>query len=100
MPQSSFVLRRQAELVRALRNPHQPLKVATTGATAGPARPQRPVWAKRAHPTAHGQCVALDIREDALWVLVRAVSGEEAWAPAVRILSPDDRRRWAREGFG
>ena len=101
MPQSSFFLRRQAELVRALRNPRHALDLAkATGALNGAGRPQRPVWAKAAHATAHGQCLALDVRESTLWVLVRTAAGEEAWAPAVRILSPDDRRRWAREGFG
>lgn len=101
MPQSSFVLRRQAELVRALRNPRHTLDLAkASGLQGGAGRPQRPVWAKAAHTTIHGQCLALDVRESTLWVLVRTASGEEAWAPAVRILSPEDRRRWAREGFG
>ena len=91
MPQSSAASRLKAEALRFLRNPHAP--VVTAGSL------HRPVWAKRAFACKHGACVALDVHGDTLRVCVRTAEGE-AWAPVARILSPDERRAWAREGFG
>lgn len=92
MPQSTAALRQKAEALRVLRNPQN---ACSTKA----AQPARPVWAKKPHTTTHGTCVALELRTTGLWVLVQK-DGQEAWAPAQRILSPEASRAWAREGFG
>ena len=92
MPQSSAALRHKAEALRLLRNPHN--TPAARGTTT------RPVWAKKPLSCMHGICLALDVRSDGLWVLVRDNAGVEGYAPAVRVLSVDQRRDWARRGFG
>ena len=93
MPQSSAALRQKAEALRLLRNPHN------TPAARGPST-ARPVWAKKPLSCMHGTCLALDVRSDGRWVLVRDTAGVEGYAPAVRVLSVDQRRDWARRGFG
>lgn len=96
MPQSSAALRQKADTLRLLRNPHA--RVAATD-NAGRAL-ARPVRAKRPFVCQHGQCLALEIRQGSLWVLVQPASGEAGWAPIDRILAPGQQRDWAREGFG
>lgn len=71
MPQSTAALRQRDTLLRLLRAPSAAL-------------PRQ----------------ALELREGALWVLVRDHAGQEAWAPVARVLSPEQRRAWARGGFG
>ena len=96
MPQSTAALRQKAEALRVLRHPQHP-----TGARAtAPAALVRPVRARTPWPCSHGTCLALELREGALWVLVRAPAGGEAWAPIGRILNAEERRAWARGGFG
>lgn len=94
MPQSSAALRHKAEALRVLRNPQATAPARSSGT------PTRPVWAKTPFSCQHGTCVALDLRADGLWVQVRTADAQEAWAPVVRILSPELRREWARKGFG
>lgn len=96
MPQSSAALRQKADTLRLLRNPHARL---TTAPTAG-RNLARPVRAKRPLVCQHGLCLALEIRQGGLWVLVQPTTGEAGWAPIERILAPGQRRDWAREGFG
>lgn len=91
MPQSSAALRQKAEALRLLRDPQAPVRV--TG-------PSRPVWAKTPLACQHGTCLALDVRVDGLWVLVRTPDAQEAWAPIRRILPFDRRKDWSRRGFG
>jgi hypothetical protein len=106
MPQSTAALRQKAETLRALRNSQQrpsAVKVAAQGALLRPllARPllARPLRARNPWPCSHGSCLALEVREGALWVLVLDNAGQEAWAPIGRILSGEQRREWARAGF-
>jgi hypothetical protein len=96
MPQSTAALRQKAEALRMLRTPH----AIPASAPAAVGVPRRSVWARKALPCQHGTCLALEVRPGALWVLVRDASGQEAWAPIARILTPDQRRTWARGGFG
>lgn len=93
VPQSSAALRQKAEAMRLLRNPHAPVRSAGT-------TPNRPIRAKKNLVCLHGTCQALDVRADGLWVQVRDTDAQEAWAPIARILSPELRREWARNGFG
>ena len=96
MPQSSAALRQKADTLRLLRNPYARLPPAP----AAGAHLARPVRAKRPFTCQHGQCLALEIRKDHLWVQVQPAAGEAGWAPIERILSPGQRRDWARDGFG
>ena len=96
MPQSTAALRQKAEALRLLRSP----TTAPLRASAKPGTPARPVWARTPRVCSHGTCLALEVREGALWVKVRDTAGQEGWAPIARILTADDRRAWAREGFG
>lgn len=93
MPQSSAALRSRATALRLLRNPH-------TAVNAAPQAASRPIWARQALACQHGACKALEVRGSALWVLVQDASGQEAWAPIARILTPEQRRGWASGGFG
>lgn len=98
MPQSTAALRQRAEALRLLRNPT--LKPGKPGLKPVPGVPVRPVWAQTPLPCSHGTCLALEVRAGALWVRVRDLAGGEAWAPIARILAPEQRRTWARSGFG
>lgn len=101
MPQSTAAIRLKADTLRALRDPQ--FKGTSPTARQGKALVaglSRPVRARAPHLCAHGTCLSLDLRGDALWVLVRDKAGAEDWAPVARILSFEERRRWAREGFG
>ena len=95
MPQSSAAIRHKAEALRLLRHPDAR---AATPASQGNT-PQRPVWARKPFVCHHGTCLALEVRGAAVWVKVRDAQGEEAWAPASRVLAPEQRRAWARTGF-
>lgn len=97
MPVSSAALRQKADALRLLRNP---TAKAVAPNPKAPAVPGRPVWARAPFTCHHGTCLALELRAGALWVRVRDAAGQEAWAPIARILSPDQRRSWARTGFG
>lgn len=95
MPQSTAALRQKAETLRLLRNPDA--RVA-----AGPAKgttPTRSMWARNPLACRHGTCLALQLRDAALWILVRDAQAQEAWAPIARILNPEERRGWAKTGF-
>lgn len=96
MPQSTAALRQRAETLRLLRNP----SATPSRQPVGQGTPNRPVWARTPWVCPHGTCLALEVREGALWVKVRDTSDNEAWAPIARILSPEQRREWARRGFG
>lgn len=96
MPQSTAALRQKAEALRALRSPQGSISTSGRPAVALPKR----IWAKAPRVCDAGSCTAMELRAGALWVLVRNAAGEEAWAPALRVLSFDARRAWAKEGFG
>lgn len=94
MPQSSTALRHKAEALRVLRNPTQSIKPDFFK----PGMVLRPVWARRPFPVARGALVALEVRRDGAWVLVKAPDGTEAWSPA-QAFPGDVRHQWARTGF-
>lgn len=96
MPQSSAALRQKAEALRVLRNPNAQVGQPFVGLRA----PARPVWARVPFVCQHGVCLALELRQDGLWVKVQDQATVEAWAPVGRVLSFDQRREWARRGFG
>ena len=93
MPQSSAALRLKSEALRLLRAPN------ARPSTAGTPTPPRTVWARTPCVCFNGSCLALQVRDTGLWVLVRDAQGE-AWAPVARVLDPDKRRVWAKGGFG
>lgn len=97
MPQSTAALRQRETLLRVLRNPSAVLPRESAGKASGVSRPTR---ARTPFVCSHGTCQALELRDGALWVQVRDAAGQEAWAPIARILNPDQRRAWARGGFG
>ena len=96
MPQSTAALRQKAEALRLLRSP----QATAAGLNGQKAAPARTVWAKQPHLCQHGTCLALEVRSGALWVRVRDTAGQEAWAPVARVLAPEQRRTWAKVGFG
>lgn len=96
MPQSTAALRQRDTLLRLLRAPSAALPRQVAGKASGLSRPTR---ARTPFVCAHGTCQALELREGALWVLVRDHASQEAWAPVARVLSPEQRRAWARGGF-
>lgn len=95
MPQSSAALRQKAQALRLLKNLDASLSAKERAGLA-----PRLVWARVPFSSKHGSCVALDLRNDGLWVRVKDAHGVEASAPVARILNPEQRREWARRGFG
>lgn len=61
--------------------------------------PRQIRWAKKPYLCAKGACVAVELCNGVLFVLVKCTDGHRAWHPASQVLSIEASKIWAKTGF-